>query len=165
MRFECGDYWNAGYELYSTKGFFPNTGVWNQGVLKNSWYTDLRLHGSRRRQFEETMGKIHKLGIPVVVFQSQYAPSWLRDSVSAGAVKSEQEFGRTLKNLIAQYDNIHFMDFFSPRELEFPDSLFYDPGHLNVTGAEVFSQAIIKELKVKHLLPDAISISRVVAGH
>lgn len=158
MRFECGDYWIAGYDIDRTKGFLENTRVWNRNVgrdplLTNSWYMDLRMRGSRWRQFQEYLERLNRIGIPVVIFQSPYSPTWMADPVTAKAREAEREFGRALRDAVSRLADVHFLDFFAGDDEPLPDSLFFDAAHLNAKGARVFSERFVRELKRSGLPP------------
>ncbi|MEO7425499.1 MAG: hypothetical protein ABI036_09955 [Fibrobacteria bacterium] len=178
MRFECGDYWTAGYDVYPGKGFYRAERVWNRQIgpdplLANPWYMDLRLDGIRWRQFRETLERLDQLGIPTVVFQSPYGPTWMRAPENRGAIAAERVFASELSAFAKPLKNVHFLDFFSasgadrgdssgafrlsetvhPESLT--DSLFYDAAHLNPSGAEIFSRWFLRELQMRKLLPDS----------
>lgn len=151
QRFCCGDYWSSEYFAVAQKGFVGIPGVWDRNLTgklnTNPWYSGLDIHGYRWKQFRETLRKFQDLGIPVILYQSPYSPTWLGSPATAENVSAEREFGKLMKAETAGMGNIRFLDFFASRNDSLSDSLFFDSAHLNIRGAEVFSRMFIARLE------------------
>ena len=159
-RFCCGDYWSAEYSAVPQKGFVGIPGVWDRnlnGTLNtNPWYSGLDIHGYRWKQFRGTLRKFQDLGVPVVLYQSPYSPTWLGSPSTAVAASAEKEFGKMMKSETAGLRNIHFLDFYASRNDSLSDSMFFDSAHLNTRGAGIFSRMFIARLQSEKLQAEPV---------
>jgi hypothetical protein len=133
-----------------TKGFLGVEGKWDGTTGKfppdkYPWYKNCNIHGLRWMQFASELQRLCATGNRIVLFRPPISPTWRSLSRGRVAEKSEGEFG---KKLAALGKTMHFrlIDFYQDSSSFPSDTFFYDPTHLNLQGANHFSELIADSL-------------------
>ena len=74
-----------------------------------------------------------------LIYISPTSPSYRQLIKDSNYEKLINSYRNIIKSEVDKYPNIHFADFSSSDNLN-NDSLFYDPTHLNLMGAKIFSK-------------------------
>lgn len=120
--------------------------------IRHPWYQDLNLEGRKWRVFRAALREIAASGSQVLLFNGPSSPVWKQLSRDTFMDAAEQQYSQMLEREVAQYANVHFIDFHNGWTDELPDESFYDIQHLNRTGAAAFSEILCNEVKRLHLL-------------
>ncbi|HEX7511662.1 MAG TPA: hypothetical protein VF335_10205, partial [Chitinivibrionales bacterium] len=121
--------------------------VWDNviGEGNYNWYRGYRDGGAKQRIFEKALNTLENSGPAIVVLISPLSPAWKHAPGARGAMDIERKFidfyGRALHRPTSRV-----VSFLSAPDTEFPDSLFMDPLHLNVTGAKKLSRILADSL-------------------
>lgn len=104
------------------------------------WYKDPNQNNARLRVFKKALEKLAARKEQVIIYHAPVAPVWKSFTRETEIDKAEKNFGKVLKQLCENYDNLHFYDFYEEMNPGFDDNAFYDMQHLNREGAKVFSE-------------------------
>lgn len=124
----------------------------NPVTTDHLWYRKPNNNGIRRKIFEKSILKFSETGAKVVLIQSPMAPTWIEISKNSYMHKMELEFGELLVEIDKKLDNVWAIDFYTNQSHIFTDDLFYNSTHLNSTGAELFTKAVIDSLYLRDVL-------------
>jgi len=121
--------------------------------IKHPWYKDLNLNGRKWRIFQGALREIAASGCPILLYNGPSSPSWRQLSRDTFMEAAEVQYSQMLQREVAQYPNVHFLDFHGGWLDEFPEAMFYDIQHLNRTGAAKLTTILSNEIKRLELLP------------
>jgi len=121
--------------------------------IKHPWYQNLDLEGRKWRVFRAALREIAASGSKVLLVNGPSSPVWKQLSRDTFMDAAEKQYSQMLEREVAQYANVHFIDFHNGWTDELPDESFYDIQHLNRTGAVAFSKILCNEVKRLDLLP------------
>jgi hypothetical protein len=122
------------------------------GQIKHPWYENLCLEGRKWRVFQAALRDIAGSGAEVLLFNGPSSPAWQQLSRDTFMDAAEQQYSQMLTREVAQYPNVHFINFHSGWNDDFPNPMFYDIQHLNRTGAARFSAILCDQIKRLDLL-------------
>lgn len=110
-----------------------------------SSYRNMKTDGARWRLFQEAIQKLSTWPGKYVLFNSPHSKKGLECIKGSYVEEMEKRFSAQVAKAVEPYANVKFVDLFwdSP----FEDTYFYDPGHLNKFGAELFTRWWLASLK------------------
>jgi hypothetical protein len=141
--FTCADKDHLPLPAIAARGFRGMDRVWDGvfGDANFNWYCHYRDHGVKQHMFEKALNKLEKTGPMILVIFPPLCPAWKQDSRAAFTVDIERRYIEFCRQCLRSKTSRVVSEFEAP-ENEFPDSLFMDPLHLNLAGAEKFSRMI-----------------------
>ena len=144
-------------EYVETNGFYGVTGEINVKLLEDGaggadvkqtkkiihpWYVDYHSSGKKQQLLRQSLQAIVPRVGRLIVFTGPFDPSYLHAIRHSPLYEYEMDFEAKLSALCREL-HIPFKNF-----LEHPlllDKHFYDSAHLNVEGADIFTEIVIRE--------------------
>jgi hypothetical protein len=121
-------------------------------TTEHLWYRRPNNNGIRKQLFEKSIEEFSKTDSKIILIQSPMAPSWRAIARENYMHQMELDFCDLLNEIGNKYDNIWTIDFYKQQPAVFTDKLFYNATHLNSTGADVFTKAVIDSIETMDLL-------------
>ncbi len=125
------------------RGYKGREKLWNndlQKALKNEETINIIIDDNLLKEFEIFIGECQKNNIDLVLV---YSPEYIEGQ---NFVENRNEILEIYKNLSSKH-SYPFFDF-STDSLNYSKEYFYNAGHLNKTGAEMFTNQLADSLKV-----------------
>jgi hypothetical protein len=124
------------------KGYLPRDIMWNDDLIKAQEKLgsfEVKSDSSIIRLFEKYLNECHQLNIQVIFV---YTPEY----VEGQKFVSNRSDIMTIYNQFSQKYNIPFYDY-SNDSMSYHKEYFYNSGHLNKEGAELFTSRLINDLR------------------
>lgn len=140
------------------KGFLPIYGIMNKVkdkksyLKKHPWYKDIHFNGSRNRILQETLDSMGLMSLDFLLIQPPISPHFQEMIKNTQAEEMENNFSILMKNKANNYSNLRYLDFYTNGDKRLGNHCYYDPQHLNITGANIFTNILINELQKSQLL-------------
>jgi hypothetical protein len=116
---------------------------------RHPWYRSIDLQGARWRIFQEALGRLAATGLRVFVVQPPVSPAWRVYTLGTFVDDAEREYVRMLRAAVAGYSNVTVLDYYSTPEPALDDVTFYDVQHLNRTGAVLFTERLLLDMRLE----------------
>lgn len=120
----------------------------NNYLSIHPWYMNISNNGARWRIFQEAIRELSRIDSYFILLQPPVSPYWKKITKNTYIDIAEEEYSKKLNNLVLEYNNIDFYDFYSKDINELNDSMYYDYQHLNSKGAMMFSDQIMKFIDI-----------------
>jgi|GEM_PF-6667642 len=161
QRFARGDFSPDKTQMDDTtlqrKGFQPRTDTFDPAHLvwldaTPQWYIDTDTDGLRLQDFLRGINGFGHSDVTVVLYKGPIAPAWrpILEGTKGAAV--EAHFDDIVRNAIAPYPNMHFIDFSEKDIPSLGNTQFADIMHLNENGAIIFTEMLVSELRQEHIV-------------
>lgn len=140
---------------YTRSGFRPLVGktdnrfslILDPDHIKHTWYKHLADDGVRLRIFRDAIGMLGKSKGRFLIYHAGMSPAWRAYTRGTFVARAESRFSDIVRAEVAKYPNMVFIDFYNGYADRFPEDEYFDTGHLNVHGAELFTRALVSELE------------------
>jgi len=119
----------------------------NSGVSQYSSHRDIRTNGGRWRLFAEAIKKLESWGGRYVLYTSPESPKGRACMQGTYVEDLERQFAQKVSEAVKGLTRVRFVDLYMDEALPLNDSHYYDPGHMNSAGAEIFSRWWLGALK------------------
>ena len=153
-------------EVRRTDGFYPNGGFFGQAAKpfscirmrhnsQASPYATIRnikTDGARWRLFQEAIKKLESWGNPYVLYTSPPSKKGRECFGGTYAEDLERDFAAKVKEATKDLKRVRFVDLYFNAPFTIDDSHYYDPEHLGISGAQIFSQWWVTYMKTENLL-------------
>ena len=137
---------------FANKGWRFDTEVYVPG--KNNWSDEWQVDfdAMKKEDFSRAaLGFASSTDI-LILFTGPVAPSAKRELAYESTIDLEKNFAEHVRQIIAPYPNIYFIDFRTMEIPELTDEKCGDAEHLNAEGAGIFTAILVKTLKDKRIL-------------
>ncbi len=124
----------------------------NSHVSPVSMYRNADLNGGRWRLFREALKKMESWKGTYVLYNSPYSKKGKACLQGSYAEDIERDFSEKVKAATKDLKHVRFIDFFFDPPITIDENLYYDPGHLDKRGAEIFTKWWLAYLKSEKLL-------------
>jgi hypothetical protein len=118
----------------------------------HNWYKNINIHGARWKVLQDTLKKMSESKCRFIVYQPPVSDSFKAHVKGSSIDTFEQEYSSMLKNESTKYNNLFFLDYYSTPPPLLTNDDYYDPQHLNRTGAEKFTAFMINDCIRKSLI-------------
>lgn len=140
----------------NTKGYRESVGVFDPTttgeVTDNPWYTRVRTDGTRERDFLRAIESFGTAPATIVIYTGPLAPSWREKMKGSRGAAIEAQFAQTIRDAIAPYPNLQYLDFQFADIPGLTDTSFGDITHLNKTGAPLFTAFLVQTLRAQGII-------------
>lgn len=107
------------------------------------WYKGADLNGVKHKYLEKAFERLSKLkNCLILIYNGPVSESFLKHAAKTDVLNLERNYNQILNSLCNKY-NFKFISFIDDRSLQ-NDNLYYDPQHLCLNGAQLFSEKISK---------------------
>lgn len=138
--------YSSNSELGRKKGFQGMEKEWNDDLVKaqkRMSYYDVKLNDSSIKLFENFLDECKENDIKVIFV---YTPEYIEGQ---SFIKNRKEIISLFENFANRHE-ILFFDY-SSDELCLKKEYFYNASHLNKTGAKIFTNKLIRDLKIANI--------------
>jgi hypothetical protein len=147
-----GGYPNLGFLPVGPSDFSCQKFRHNSRVSPWSTYRDVKTDGARWRLFTEAVQKLSTWPGRYIIFNSPHSKKGIECLAGSYGEDLERAYSQKASEFIKPFANVRFADFFWEPPVPLPDSYYYDPGHLNKDGAEIFTRWWLAYLKQENWL-------------
>ena len=133
----------------STRGFLGIEDIaWDGTIGANyaipgcPWYRQPHIHGVRWVQIRRIVEKMGKMPTRFIFYAPPVSQVYRKYLHTTVGFAMDSTFNANMESLVGPFSTMKFIDFYSDTTLCIPDSLFYDPAHLNARGAVEFTRIL-----------------------
>jgi hypothetical protein len=132
-------------------GFQGNFKVKMKNILEKEfafhpWYKNSNNNGIRWTIFQKSLREIENMNSFFIMIQPPISSYWRINTAESFIDIAETEYSKKMAIEIQASKNIVFYDFYTNEINTLNDSMYYDYQHLNIQGAEVFSDFLSKKI-------------------
>lgn len=114
-------------------------------LANHPFYRNIKLDGARWKIFQRSLLEMGRMESRFVFFQSPACRLWRSYIAGSFIDRAEITYAKMLRGEILKYHNMCYVGFDSAKN-NLSDKMFYDSGHLNRAGAEVFSEILAAKI-------------------
>jgi hypothetical protein len=140
--------WRETKGVSLSDGKINNSLPYTDGMLKSHpWYKDISINGYRNELFNEAFSMMGKSKHRFIIIQPPVS-KYFRNAIEGSSIETmEYNYSKLLKDKAEDYQNVKILDFFTNDIESLVDSMYYDPQHLNTSGARIFSNELTRFIK------------------
>jgi hypothetical protein len=114
-------------------------------TTSHAWYKNMSIRGVRWRIYRETLKMMGSSKCNFIIYQPPVSDAFRSKVRNSEIEKYEKEYSRMIIDEVGKYNNIKVLDYFSQNPPVLSNVDYYDPQHLNKTGAEKFTIYLMQD--------------------